>query len=275
MRGKSRISRKLRKNKPIPMKVIIIEDEKPAADKLELLLKRYDPDIEVIERLESVAGSVKWFKQNAHAADLVFMDIRLTDGTSFEIFRHVRILKPVIFITAYDEYALEAFRVNSIDYLLKPFSYDDLYRSMNKLSSLRENLINGNQRVDLEELAKLLEQVQQTYKQRFMVKVGDHIRSIPIGQITLFYADGRVVYILTDEGREYIVDFKMEELEEVLDPGLFFRINRTYTLHIEAIKDVVIHSNSRLRVVLHQDFDRELIVSREKVNPFKTWFGMG
>jgi DNA-binding LytR/AlgR family response regulator len=256
------------------MKILIVEDEKPAADKLELLLKRYDPDIEIIQRLESVTASVEWFERNAQAADLIFMDIMLTDGISFEIFRQVRIHKPVIFTTAYNEYALEAFRVNSIDYLLKPVSYDDLFRSMNKLSSLRENLITGNQRLELEELAKVLDQYQHTYKQRFMIRVGDHIRSIPAEQITLFYADGRVVYIFTREGREFIVDFKMEELEEVLDPALFFRINRTFTLHINGIKDVIIHSNSRLKVVLHQPFDKELIVSREKVNPFKMWFGM-
>jgi DNA-binding LytR/AlgR family response regulator len=256
------------------MKVLIIEDEKPAADKLELLLKRYDPDIEIIQRLDSVAGSVEWFGRNAQTADLVFMDIRLTDGISFEIFKQVRISKPVIFTTAYNEYALEAFRVNSIDYLLKPVSYDDLFRSMNKLSSLRENLISGNQRIELEELAKVLDQYQHIYKQRFMVKVGDHIRSIPVEQVILFYADGRVVYILTGQGREYIVDFKMEELEEVLDPEQFFRINRTFTLHIDRIKDVIIHSNSRLKIVLHHAFDKELIVSREKVNPFKMWFGM-
>jgi DNA-binding LytR/AlgR family response regulator len=273
MEGAAYPGNKRRLNK-IHMKVVIVEDEKPAADKLELLLKRYDPDIEVIQRLDSVAGSVEWFGRNAPAADLVFMDIRLTDGISFEIFRQVRISKPVIFTTAYNEYALEAFRINSIDYLLKPVSYDDLFRSMNKLSSLRENLISGNQRIEMEELAKVLDQYQHTYKQRFMVKVGDHIRSIPVEQITMFYADGRVVYIFTGQGREFIVDFKMEELDEVLDPKLFFRINRTFTLHINGIKDVIIHSNSRLKVVLHQAFDEELIVSREKVNPFKLWFGM-
>ncbi|MCK4852884.1 MAG: response regulator transcription factor [Bacteroidales bacterium] len=256
------------------MRVLIIEDERPAADRLEMLLKRFDPDVEIIQRLESVSASVAWFTRNAQAADLVFMDIRLTDGLSFEIFKQVPINKPVIFTTAYNEYALEAFKVNSIDYLLKPVSYDDLYRSMNKLSSLRENLLSGHQRVELEELAKLLDQFQRSYKQRFMVKVGDHIRSIPVDQITLFYADGRVVYVFTSLGREYIVDFKMEELEEILDPELFFRINRTFTININGIRDVIIHSNSRLKILLQQAFDQELIVSREKINPFKMWFGM-
>jgi DNA-binding LytR/AlgR family response regulator len=256
------------------MRVIIIEDEKPAADKLEMLLQRYDPEIEILQRLDSVRSSVEWFSRHPATAQLVFMDIRLTDGLSFEIFRQVEINTPVIFTTAYNEYALEAFRVNSIDYLLKPISYDDLYRSLTKLNSLRENLISGPQRLELEELAKVLDQYQRSYKQRFMVRVGDHIRSIPVDDITLFHADGRVVYILTAQGREYIVDYKMEELEEVLDPEQFFRINRTFALHIRGIKDVIVHSNSRLKVVLYQAFDRELIVSRDKVNPFKWWFGM-
>ena len=256
------------------MRIVIVEDEKPAADRLELLLRRYDPDIEVIHRLDSVQSSIAWFKQQGTAADLVFMDIKLSDGLSFEIFRQVRINKPVIFTTAYNEYALEAFKVNSIDYLLKPIAYDDLYRSLSKLSNLRENLMDRSQRLELEELAKVLEQYQKSYKNRYMVKVGDHIRSIHTDQINLFYADGRVVYLLTDKGREYIIEYKMEELEEILDPELYFRLNRTFMVNINAIRDVIIHSNSRLKVLLHQQFEKELIVSREKVNAFKMWFGM-
>ena len=144
------------------MRIVIVEDEKPAADRLELLLRRYDPDIEVIHHLDSVQSSIAWFKQQGTAADLVFMDIKLSDGLSFEIFRQVRINKPVIFTTAYNEYALEAFKVNSIDYLLKPIAYDDLYRSLSKLSNLRENLMDRSQRLELEELAKVLEQYQKS-----------------------------------------------------------------------------------------------------------------
>ena len=256
------------------MRIVIVEDEKPAADQLELLLKRYDPDIDVLQRLDSVKGSVGWFHKHGTEPDLVFMDIRLSDGMSFEIFKRVKINKPVIFTTAYNEYALEAFKVNSIDYLLKPISYDDLYKSLSKLSNLRENLLDRNKRVELEELAKVLENYQKSYKNRFMVRVGDHIRSIHTEQIKLLYADGRVVYLLTDQGREYIVEYRMEELEDILDPGQYFRLNRTFMVNISAIRDVIVHSNSRLKVILDQQFDKELIVSREKVNPFKMWFGM-
>lgn len=214
------------------MKVVIIEDERPAAERLEMLLKRADPDSEILKILDSVDASVRWFKENPGLADLVFMDIRLGDGLSFEIFKQVRINQPLIFTTAYNEYALEAFRVNSIDYLLKPVSAEDMERSLSKLASLRENLVEGHQRIEYEELARVLDQLQKSYKNRFMVKVGDHIRSIPVENILLFFADGRVVYVLTDQGREYIVDFKMEELDEVLDPEFFFRINRSYTVNI-------------------------------------------
>jgi DNA-binding LytR/AlgR family response regulator len=256
------------------MKIVIVEDEKPAAEKLERMIRRIQPDARILAVLDSVSSSIRWFSENPSRAELVFMDIRLSDGLSFEVFRQVQINAPLIFTTAYNEYALEAFRVNSIDYLLKPVSAEDLERSLNKLSTLRENLTQGHHRIEYEELSRVLGQLQKNYKNRFMVKVGDHIRSVPVENVLCFFADGRVVYVLTEQGREYIVDYKMEELEEVLDPEVFFRINRSFSVNIHAIRDVIIHSNSRLRVLLNRDFDRELIVSREKVNPFKMWFGM-
>ncbi len=256
------------------MKVLIIEDEKPAADKLARLLKRYDADVQILDVLGSVEQSVAWFKESSKVPDLIFMDIQLSDGLCFEIFRRIGITYPVIFTTAYNEYALEAFKVCSIDYLLKPVTYEDLYASMEKLAILREKLTSPGQRLKIEELNQLLDQVRINYKNRFMVKIGEHIRSVKVENILLFYADGRVVYILTDQGREYIIDYKMEELEDLLDPEIFFRINRTFMVSINAIKDVIIYSNSRLKVVINQPFDRDLIVSREKVGQFKMWFGM-
>ena len=256
------------------MKILIIEDEIPAVQKLESLLKRYDPEVEIVDRLDSVKSSVNWFRKAVIHPDLVFMDIRLTDGLSFEIFRHVNINIPVIFTTAYNEYALEAFKVNSIAYLLKPFSYDDLYQSMQKLVSMRENLVLPEQRIKMEELNELLGSLQKNYKSRFMIKVGEHIRSVKADDIHLFFADGRVVYILTSAGRQYIIDHKMEDLQEVLDPESFFRLNRTYIVNINAVNDVIIYSNSRLKVILEQKFESDLIVSRERVGAFKKWFGM-
>ena len=256
------------------MDILIIEDEKPAAEKLILLLKRYDEEITVCEVLPSVASSVEWFRDETHTADLIFMDIRLSDGLCFDIFTQVDIRTPVIFTTAYNEYALQAFKVNAIDYLLKPVSYDELYKSMEKLASLRENLADSRSRIRAEELTKLISHFSRNYKNRFMIKVGEHIRSVKTDDILLFFAEGRYVNVLTTGGREYIIDYKMEELPELLDPELFFRLNRTFIVNINAIKDVIVYSNSRLKVILTQPVDRELIVSREKVVYFKQWFGM-
>jgi len=254
--------------------VLIIEDEKPAAEKLELLLKRYDSEIGIVDVLPSVASSIEWFRDQGNTADLIFMDIRLSDGLCFDIFRDVSIKTPVIFTTAYNEYALEAFKVNAIDYLLKPVSYDELYNSMEKLASLRENLADVKSRIRAEELNKLISHFSKNYKNRFMIKIGEHIRSVKTDDISLFFADGRHVFVLTSQGREYIIDYKMEELPDLLDPEQYFRLNRSFIVNINAIKDVIVYSNSRLKVVLHQSVDKEVIVSREKVVYFKQWFGM-
>ncbi len=253
------------------MKVVIIEDENPAIVKLENFLKEYDPKIEVVGKLTSVEQSIKWLINPNNSADLFFMDIRLTDGLSFDIFDKVVITKPVIFITAYNEYAVKAFKVNSIDYLLKPLTYDDLQRSMEKMTSLRDNLPN-KERIQYNEISTMLQQIQKKYKARFLVKVGDHIKSVKTENILLFYADGRTVYIITTKNNEYIIDYTLEELVKHLDPDIYFRANRTFIVNINAISDVLVYSNSRLRVILNFKFDKEIIVSRDKVGMLKTWF---
>lgn len=253
------------------MKVIIIEDEIPAAEKLSRYLEKYDASIQVAAHLTSVKDAVSWLMEKQDSIDLIFMDIQLTDGLSFQIFPQVSIKKPVIFITAFNEFALDAFKVNSIDYLLKPITFTDLSASLKKLENLREQLQWTPQKT---------EQLQETfitpktaaYKNRFMVKLGDHIRSITSDQIALFYADGRDVYLVTTQNRKFIIDYTLETLEDLLEPKIFFRINRTYILHINSIKDVIVYSNSRLKITLTQEFDKEIIVSREKVAPFKEWF---
>ena len=253
------------------MRVVIIEDENPAIIKLENLLKKYDKEIEVVGKLTSVEQSVNWLTNPNNSADLFFMDIRLTDGLSFDIFEQVEITKPVIFITAYNEYAVKAFKVNSIDYLLKPLTYDDLHRSMEKIKSLRDNLP-AKEHLHYNEISTLLQQIQKKYKTRFLVKVGDHLKSIKTENILLFYAEGRTVYIITAKNNKYIIDYTLEELVKHLDPDIFFRSNRTFIVNINAIKDVLIYSNSRLRVLLNFNFDKEIIVSRDKVAKLKTWF---
>lgn len=253
------------------MKVIIIEDEAPAAEKLERLLHKYDPSIEVVAKFDSVASTVQWLGEHQDSIDLMFMDIQLTDGLSFAVFQEVTVSKPVIFTTAFDEFALDAFKVNSIDYLLKPITFTDLSASLKKLESLRLQLHgNGDQALRLQRAVASV--TTREYKNRFMVKLGEHIRSITIGQIALFYADGRDVYLVTTQNRKFIIDYTLESLEGIVDPAVFFRVNRTFIVNIDAVRDVLMYSNSRLKVTLTQEFDKEIIVSREKVGAFKDWF---
>jgi len=253
------------------MKVIIVEDEKPAADKLEQMIKNYDPEIEISGKFGTIEKTVEFLNLPENYPDLMFMDIHLTDGLSFEIFDKTDINTPVIFITAYNEYAIRAFKVNSIDYLLKPLSYNDFFRSMEKIKSLRENLPANKQRLEYEKLSKALLQLNKSYKTRFMIKIGDHIKSVKTENISLFYAEGRTVYLLTNKQNKYIVDFRLEELESCLDPAMFFRPNRSFIVNINAIKDVIVYSNSRLMIILNQDFEKEIIASRDKVLPLKIW----
>lgn len=253
------------------MKVLIIEDEIPAAEKLERYLLKYDASTTVAAILDTVESAVAWLRDHQNEVDLIFMDIQLKDGLSFQIFQQVPVKKPVIFTTAFNEFALDAFKVSSIDYLLKPITFTDLSAALKKLESLREQL---HQPKDQPERMQALVANLKTkeYKTRFMVKLGEHIRSITTDQIGLFYADGRDVYLVTTQNRKFIIDYTLESLEDILDPKVFFRLNRTFILNINAIKDVLVYSNSRLKITLVQEFDKEIIVSREKVGDFKEWF---
>ncbi len=254
------------------MKVLIVEDETPAAEKLERLIKQYDPDIQICGRFDTIEKTVRWLEDINNTVDLIFLDIQLADGISFEIFRRTQVNSPVIFTTAYNEYAIDAFKVNSIDYLLKPITYEDLYRSMTKLESLRESLPTVKHRIQFEELSQALSNLQKNYKTRFMVKVGDHIRSVTTNNISLFFAEGRTVFMLTSQGKRFVIDYKLEELESLLESERFFRVSRSFIVNINAVADVIMYSNSRLKVRLDQEFEKEIIVSREKVSQFKTWF---
>jgi DNA-binding LytR/AlgR family response regulator len=254
------------------MRVIIIEDEKPAVEKLVQMLNRYDPDIEILARLATVKQSVAWLKEFMDHVDLIFMDIKLNDGMSFDIFKQIEVTVPIIFITAYNEYAIQAFKVNSIDYLLKPLNFEDLLSSLEKIETLRKTLSFTKDNIQYKELSQVLKQLNRSYKTRFMVKIGEHIRSVKSESIMLFYAEGRTVFIITNKLKKYIIDFKLESLESSLDPDMFFRPNRSFILNINAIEDVLVYSNSRLKVLLNFDFDKEIIVSREKVGALKEWF---
>lgn len=252
------------------MRVVIIEDESPAVHKLESMLKKYDQRIEIVAKLTSVKDSVEWISGHSEQADLYFMDIRLSDGLSFDIFKKVSIDKPIIFITAYNEYAIDAFKVNSIDYLLKPLLYKDLSASLEKIKSLRTNLP-SEEMLQYAELNKMLQDMQKKYKARFLTRVGDHIKSVKTENILLFYAEGRTVYIITTKKDRYIIDYTLEELMKHLNPEMFFRPNRSFIVNFNAISDVLVYSNSRLRIKLTFEFDKEIIVSREKIGMLKSW----
>lgn len=255
----------------LALNVLIVEDEAPAAEKLQRYLGRYSTGIRVVRVCESVSLAVSWLREHQAQIDLIFMDIQLTDGVSFDIFNQVQVEKPVIFITAYNEYALEAFKVNSIAYLLKPVTFEDLKASLDKLERVRSQFqLSSTQGEQVKALSS--SQSPKSYKTRFMVKIGDHIRSITADQVLFFFADGRDVYLVTQQSRKFIIDFTLESLEEVLDPAQFFRVNRTYIVNIPYIHDVVMYSNSRLKITTQPAWDKEIIVSREKVSEFKNWF---
>jgi DNA-binding LytR/AlgR family response regulator len=257
-------------NGTLSMRVLIIEDETPAAEKLERYLLKYSPEIRIVDKLDSIETAVSWLSGRQNEIDLIFMDIQLKDGLSFEVFQSVKVVKPVIFITAYNEYALDAFRVNGIDYLLKPVTFTDLSDSLKKVEALGEQLRWSETKSA--EIVAALGQTTKSYKNRFMVKLGDHIRSITSDQISFFFADGRDVYLITNQLRKFIIDYTLESLEEILDPKMFYRTNRSYIINISAIQDVIVHSNSRLKITPNIKWEGEIIVSREKVNEFKAWF---
>lgn len=252
------------------MNAIIIEDEKLAAEYLRGLIQRYDPQIRVLFESDSVKKTVRWFEEGGQA-DLAFFDIQLADGLSFEIFDKALVTCPVIFTTAYNEYALRAFKVNSIDYLLKPIDLGDLKRAIDKFRAgwLKEPADHTTRRLDA--LDRILHQFQKTYKSRFVVKVGDHIRPVVVEEILYFYSLDKATFFVTAENRHYPVDYSLEYLEEILDPSRFFRINRKYAISLPAILDIISYSNSRLKIKLKHSTDQDVIVSRERVSEFRHW----
>jgi DNA-binding LytR/AlgR family response regulator len=261
------------------MKIIIIEDEDLAAEGLSISLKKVDKTIEIIAILDSVKTAVDWF-QNNPAPDLAFFDIQLADGVSFEIFEKTAVKCPVIFTTAYDEYALRAFKVNSIDYLLKPVSVLDLKSAFEKWQLLKGNTESPPpQSFDDSAMRQMMQMMTQRittpqYKTRFMVKIGEHLQAFAVEDIEYFYGENKTVWLRHRNGRKYVIDYTLEQLEDMLDPMRYFRINRKYIPSIEAITNVTSYSNSRLKIQLKEPPDKEdILISREKVETFKNWLG--
>ena len=248
------------------MEVLIVEDEPLAASRLADLLREIDPSIRVTATLDSVAGAVAWLR--SHRADLLFLDIQLSDGLSFAIFDVVPVDSPVIFTTAFDQYALRAFRVNSVDYLLKPLRATDLRESLAKYRGMARAL-----QPDMEELLRTVRSRDVEYKQRFLIQFGEKIRKVQIGEVAYFHALEKAVFLTTTGRQCYPVEYTLDALEGVLDPQKFFRINRKMIVAFDAIRSMVPYSRSRLRITLEPPEPREIeaLVSVERAAAFKAW----
>lgn len=248
---------------------IIIEDEKPAARLLQRKLEKLD--IKVAVMLHSVEEAIEWFSNNEHP-DLIFLDIQLSDGLSFEIFEKIDIKSAVIFTTAFDEYALKAFKLNSIDYLLKPIDEDELSIAISKFKNQFQKKEIAAVNLDFDQIKKLLQNpFDKNYKTRFTVKIGQHLKVISIDEIECFFSENKGTYIHTLDNRNYLIDGTLEILEQDLDAKNFFRVNRKFIIPLKSIKEIVLYSNSRLKIVLPTYKDDDVIVSREKVQDFKAW----
>ncbi|MBN1924276.1 MAG: response regulator transcription factor [Prolixibacteraceae bacterium] len=248
------------------MNVLIVENEKPAAEGLSRLLKRIDPAIEIVGMTDSVESTINWIQSNPEP-DLIFMDIQLDDGLCFELFETIKIEIPVIFTTAYDEYMLSAFKVNTVDYLLKPIGERLLRSAIEKFKT-----IHYNKSIKTDILKQLFNELNKGYKNRFLVKVGEHYKSVQDNEITCFYILERATFIRTTSDKDYSVDHSLDNLQKMIDPDLFFRINRNCIVNINKISDILNYSSSRLKIKLTTEKPiYDLIVSKDKVREFKKW----
>jgi two-component system response regulator LytT len=264
------------------MNILIVEDEKLAVRKLTKLIEETAPEFIIKGITPSIEATVEWISENRRAGekepDIIFLDIELADGQSFEIFNRIEIRSTVIFTTSYDEYALQAFKVNSIDYLLKPVQQEDLQRSIKKfydLTGLQKSAATGSLTANLENILKNL-QLQQPaadYRKRFLVKQGARLLSIEIPEIAYFYIEDGISFFRNHQGQKFVVDYRIDELEEFLDPDRFFRINRGIILAHQSVTQIQPYYNNRLALTLKPAFDKEAIVSRERSNDFKKWMG--
>lgn len=247
------------------MNCLIVEDEKVAAERLSGLIKKYDPSIDITGIVQSVKNAVQWM--NTHQApDLIFMDIQLADGLSFEIFEQTIVKAPVIFTTAYDEYALKAFKVNSIDYILKPVDLNELKNAIDKF---KVNTL--PKEIPVQVFDNILHSLTKNYKNKFVIKVGEHIKVFTIDDVQCFYSMEKFTFLQNKSGRDYAISYSLDQLEDLLDPSRFFRINRKFIVSSFAISDIISFSNSRLQLKLHSNKSDDLIVSREKIRDFKEW----
>jgi DNA-binding LytR/AlgR family response regulator len=248
------------------MKILIIEDESRAANHLERELRKAEPEAVVLDKLESVEESLEWLAANP-APDLILSDIQLADGLSFEIYAKLELSCPIIFTTAYDQYAIEAFRTNGVDYLLKPVSADRLREALDKVARLRPQ-------ISMSQLAALLQPgtaARKQFRSRFLIKIGDEIKSISVSEARAFFSMDKATFMLTSSGRRYVLDQSMDQVESDLDSKDWFRISRKYIVRFQAWSNIYSWSNSRLKLVLPGIEDQEIIVARDRVAGFKDW----
>ena len=251
------------------MNIIIIEDEKPAARLLERKIEKLGYSITTL--LHSVEESLLWFQNNSHP-DLIFLDIQLSDGLSFEIFEKIDIKSAVIFTTAYDEYALRAFKLNSIDYLLKPIDEEELATAISKFANQFQ--VNSVSNLDFEAIKRMLvNPISKEYRKRFSVKIGQQIKVIDVAEIECLYSENKGTYIHTSDNRDYLIDSSLEVVEAELNPNDFFRISRKYIIPLQSVKEIQVYSNSRLKISLPTYKADEVIAARERVSDFKEWLG--
>ncbi|MDB4286301.1 LytTR family DNA-binding domain-containing protein [bacterium] len=254
------------------MKILIIEDEYPAAEKLQHVLREADPSMEILAVLDSVESGLRWMNTNK-SPDLIFSDIQLSDGLSFEIFENFPTDCPVIFTTAYDEYAIRAFRVKSIDYLLKPIKTEKVKAALKKYRSFVGMKPPGENQMKLNEVIQILEQQKTQYKTRFLIRFRDQLLPVPTEEIAYFFTENEVTYLCKNNGEKYTVDHKLEKLEGWLNPEYFFRANRQFLCRLPAIRSIHPYFNGRLKLVLVPEGPKEVIVSRDKAKTFKQWLG--
>jgi len=257
------------------MKILIVEDEDLAVKKLKKTLFSVDESATVVGEADSIKSTVNWLQSNP-TPDLILMDIELADGQSFEIFNHVEVKSPVIFITSYDEYALKAFKVNSVDYLLKPVQKEDLTAALDKFRQMKKIYhTEPDPSISIDVLVKQLQQKLQTkeYRKRFLVKHGQKLVSVDVDEIAYFFSDGRLNFFKTYDNRKFVVDYTMDELNDMLDPDKYFRISRSFFIAVNSVSQIHDYFGNRLLLNLKPETDKEAIVSREKVTDFKNWLG--
>ena len=249
------------------MKIIIIEDEKPAARLLQRKIEKLGYGITTL--LHSVEESLEWFQNNDHP-DLIFLDIQLSDGLSFEIFEKIDIKSAVIFTTAYDEYALRAFKLNSIDYLLKPIDEEELATAISKFANQFQ--VNSVSNLDFDAIKRMLvNPISKEYRKRFSVKIGQQIKVIDVSKVECLFSENKGTYIHTNDNRDYLIDSSLDVLEAELNPKEFFRVSRKFIIPMQSIKEIQVYSNSRLKIILPTYSSEEVIVARERVSEFKAW----